>query len=86
MKLRIYPLGTRNLVGAQISKIRMGQHMKQKEVLAKLRVHGIDMAASSLSKIEGQTRSVTDIEVVAFSDILNVPISNLFVNKAKIHS
>lgn len=78
MKLRIYPLGTCNLIGAQVSKIRIGQHMKQKDLWAKLQVHGIDMTASSLSKIEGQTRRVTDIEVVAFSDILNVPISNLF--------
>ena len=78
MKLRIYPLGTRNLIGAQVSQFRKNQNMKQKELLAKLQVHGIDMASSSLSKIEGQTRCVTDIEVAAFSDILNVPISNLF--------
>lgn len=78
MKLRIYPLGTRNVIGAQISKIRIAKNMKQKELWAKLQVHGIDMTASSLSKLEGQTRRVTDIEVVAFSDILNVPISNLF--------
>ena len=46
--------------------------MKQKELLAQLQIRGIDMTASGLSKLEGQLRYVTDIELFALSDILKV--------------
>ncbi|EJF40966.1 toxin-antitoxin system, antitoxin component, Xre domain protein [Clostridium sp. MSTE9] len=48
--------------------------MKQKELLAQLQVNGIDMNASGLSKLEGQIRYVTDFELVALSNILNVSV------------
>ncbi len=49
--------------------------MKQKELLAQLQVRGVDLNASGLSKLEGQIRSVTDFELLALSDILNVSVS-----------
>ena len=51
--------------------------MKQKELLAQLQVRGVDMNASGLSKLEGQIRYVTDIELVALSEILEVPVDYL---------
>ena len=46
-------------------------------ILAQLQVNGVDMNASGLSKLEGQIRSVTDIELVALADILEVSIDYL---------
>ena len=51
--------------------------MKQKELLVQLQVRGIDISASALSKLEGQVRIATDIELLAISNILNVPVETL---------
>ena len=74
MKPRRQALGDRNIVGARVTMARKRQGMKQKELLAQLQVNGVDMNASGLSKLEGQTRSVTDIELAALADILEVSV------------
>lgn len=48
--------------------------MKQKELLQRIWEFGIDMDAPALSKIEGQSRYVTDYELSALADILNVSV------------
>lgn len=77
MRVRKQTIGNRNLVGARVTEIRNEIGMKQKELLAQLQVHGIDMNATGLSKLEGQVRHVTDIELVALADILNVSLETL---------
>ena len=68
MRLRGQPLGTKNLIGARVESARKNQNMKQKELLAQLQVRGVDLNASGLSKLEGQIRYVTDMELLALSD------------------
>ena len=77
MRLRKQALGNRNLIGARVEAARKSKGFKQKELLAQLQVNGVDMNASGLSKLEGQIRSVTDIELVALADILEVSIDYL---------
>ena len=77
MRLRKQSLGDRNLVGARVEAARKKKGMKQKELLAQLQVRGVDMNASGLSKLEGQIRYVTDVELVALSDILEVSVNFL---------
>ena len=74
MRLRKQEIGTKNIVGRRIEQARKNIGMKQKELLAQLQVNGVDMNASGLSKLEGQIRSVTDYELVAFSKILGVSV------------
>ena len=74
VRLRKQALGTRNLVGARVEMARKSQGMKQKELLAQLQVNGVDMNASGLSKLEGQIRYVTDYELSALANILNVSV------------
>lgn len=74
MRLRTQPLGDKNLIGARVEASRKSQAMKQKELLAQLQVRGVDLNASGLSKLEGQLRSVTDFELLALSEILNVSV------------
>ncbi len=81
MRLRKQALGTSNLVGAKVEEIRKRKGMKQKDLLVKLQINGIDMNASGLSKLEGQKRLVTDVELVALSKILNVSIEELLCLK-----
>ncbi len=77
MRLRKQELGNRNLIGARVEASRKKKNMKQKELLAQLQVYGVDMNASGLSKLEGQIRYVTDIELVALADILEVSVAYL---------
>ena len=67
-------LGNRNLIGAQVTKARIEQNMLQKELLAKLQLEGLEISATSLSLLEGQKRPVSDIELNALADILNVSV------------
>lgn len=77
MRFREYALGDKNVVGVRIEKKRRKMRLKQKEFLVKLQVSGIDINASALSKIEGQHRAVTDKELIAIADVLNVSIDEL---------
>ena len=75
MKKRKLALGDRNLIGARVTQARLAQGMKQVELLAKLQLAGVDMSIPALSLLEGQKRPVTDIELVALADILNVSVN-----------
>lgn len=72
MKPRKYPLGEMNVVGANITKIRLEKGLKQKELLAKLQSEGMELTGSCLSKIEGQTKMVTDKDLLIIAKALGV--------------
>ena len=74
MKPRKLALGDRNLIGARVTAARKAQDMKQVELLAKLQLAGVDMSVPALSLLEGQKRPVSDIELNALADILNVSV------------
>lgn len=57
--------------------LRLERNIKQKDLLAKLQTRGIDINPSSLSKLEGQVRPVTDIELKALADIFNISYEEL---------
>ena len=84
MRIRKAEIGERNLIGAKVEELRKKLGMKQKELLAQFQVHGVIVNASGLSKIEGQTRSVSDIELMAFAQILNASVLYLLgIQEAK---
>ena len=74
LKRRKLPLGNRNIVGARVTEARMQQGMKQVDLLAKLQLAGVEMSVPALSLLEGQKRPVSDIELKALADILNVSV------------
>lgn len=74
LNIRKLKLGDRNLIGARVTQARQEQGMKQVELLAKLQLAGIDLSIPALSLLEGQKRPVTDIELNALADILQVPV------------
>ena len=83
MKPRKLALGDRNLVGKRVTQARISQDMKQVELLAKLQLAGIDMSVPALSLLEGQKRPVSDIELNALADILNVSVNWLLGREDK---
>ena len=74
MKTRKLPLGDRNLIGARVTEARERLGMKQIELLTKLQTAGIDMSVPALSLLEGQKRPVSDMELNALADILQVSV------------
>lgn len=83
MRLRVQPLGDKNLIGARVESTRKSMGMKQKELLAQLQVRGVDLNASGLSKLEGQIRLVTDRELLALADILGTSVYWLLTGENK---
>lgn len=81
MKPRKLPYGDKNICGANIERIRREKGLKQLEIVAQLQVAGVDINPSSYSKLEGQRRMASDIEVQAIARILDVPVEVLFAEE-----
>ena len=74
LNTRKLALGSRNIIGARVTEARKKRGMKQVELLARLQLLGIEMSVPSLSLLEGQKRLVTDYELCALADVLNVSV------------
>lgn len=83
MKTRKLSLGERNIVGARVTQARLRLGMKQVELLAKLQVEGISISVPALSLLEGQKRPVSDKELDALANILNVSVDWLLGREGK---
>ena len=75
MRIRQQALGSRNIIGAKVEQRRRELRMKQKDLLTQLQINGVDLNASGLSKLEGQYRLVTDIELKHLAQALNVSVN-----------
>ena len=77
MKQRKNPPGDKNIIGVKVVAIRKDRGIKQKDFLAQLQVLGMDISATSLSRLEGQYRLVQDYEVVIIAKALGVDVKEL---------
>lgn len=77
MKPRAAQYGDKNICGANVERIRKAQGMKQITLVSRMQLLGVDINPSSLSKLEGQTRQATDIELKAIARILGVTMEEL---------
>ncbi len=75
---RIIDSDEMNLIGHNVRKLRKQQKMSQQELSNKLELLGVYVCRGSVSRIEDQSRTVTDIELFAIAKILNVSIQELF--------
>lgn len=67
-----------NLVGKQVKKFRTEQKMSQQQLSAKLETIAVYICRGSISRIEDQTRTVSDIELWGLAQILGKPIERFF--------
>lgn len=74
MRTRKLALGNKNIIGARVTQARNKIGMKQGDLLAKLQLSGVDISSPALSLLEGQKRPVSDIELNALADILQVSV------------
>ena len=81
MKTRKLELVDKNIVGARVTEARLARGMKQNELLARLQTAGVDLSTPALSLLEGQKRPVSDIELKALADILEVSVDLLLGNE-----
>lgn len=77
MRTRIMPIGDKNIAGQKIESIRLQKGLKQKYIVEKLKIRGIDISVSTFSKIEGQIRLLCDYELAAIAEILEVDVKQL---------
>ena len=77
MRVRKELLGDKNIIGKRLLERRKEYGLNQKDLLTKLQLKGIEMSSSSLSKIEGQQRTVKDYELAAFCEILEIDACEL---------
>lgn len=67
-----------NIVGDNIKRLRKQQRMSQQELSNKLELLGVYVCRGSISRIEDKSRTVTDIELFAISQVLKTPVTELF--------
>jgi len=77
MKPRSKLPGDKNIVGTKVLALRLERKIKQKDFLAQLQSLGMDISATSLSRLKGQYRLVQDMEVVILAKALNVKVELL---------
>lgn len=66
----------KNLIGQRLRLARLMKKpvVRQKDLLARLEINGLHLSDSAISKIESGNRSVSDFELVALADALNVSV------------
>lgn len=67
-----------NLIGNQVKKYRKLRKMSQQALSNKLELLGVYVCRGSISRIEDKSRTVTDIELFALAQVLQVSITDLF--------
>jgi transcriptional regulator with XRE-family HTH domain len=65
----------RNIAGSRVKIARLRNSLTQQQLSAKLETLAVYIDRASISKIEQQKRIVTDIELVALSQVLNVSVN-----------
>lgn len=70
--------GKANIVGDNIYKLRKAHNLSQEALAAKMQLNNIELSQKAISRIEKQERFVTDYELLVFSQVLGVGISELF--------
>ena len=63
---------SKNAIAEALRLYRLQNHLTQQQLAAKMQVLGVNMDQQMISKIESNSRIVTDYELACFCYILNV--------------
>ena len=69
--------GRNNLCGKKIAYLRSNMGISQRKLADLLQIIGLDIDKNAIQRIESGKRFVTDIELKALSNVLNVSIDDL---------
>lgn len=67
-----------NMVGPRIKQLRLEKGMTQKTLAERLETLAVYVCRGSISHIEEQKRTITDIELAGIAEVLQVDISEFF--------
>ncbi len=67
-----------NIIGAKVKEAREKKGYSQKQLSEKMELMAVYTCRGSISRIENGKRAVTDIEIDAISEILEVSLDYLF--------
>ena len=82
---RIIDGNNKNLIGANLKKLRTKMKISQQELSNKLELLGVYVCRGSVSRIEDCSRTVTDIELFAIAEVLNFAIPVLTTQKVNMY-
>lgn len=68
----------KNLIGGNLKKIRTEMKISQQELSNKLELLGVYVCRGSISRIEDYSRTVTDIELFAIAEVLDIDPKDLY--------
>lgn len=71
------PNGSNNLCGNRVAAARKRLNISQRELADRLQLAGLDVDKNAVQRIEAGKRFVTDIELVALSEVLGMSFSEL---------
>ena len=69
---RLEYLGNKNIIHRQLRELRQRKGLTQSNLAAQMQVMNVTIDQQMISKIENNTRIVTDFELVCFCRILGV--------------
>ena len=75
---RIIDSEKKNLIGGNLRQLRLALKMSQQELSNKLELLGVYICRGSISRIEDYSRTVTDIELFAIAEVLDVDPKELY--------
>lgn len=67
-----------NIVGKRVKEFRIERGLSQQELSVKLETMAVYICRGSISRIEKQVRTVSDIELYGLAKVLNKPIESFF--------
>jgi len=68
----------KNMIGRRVKELRLQRGMTQQDLSDRLEELAIYVCRGSVSRIEEQLRTVTDIELYGIAQVLQVPVTELF--------
>ena len=69
--------GLNNVCGKKVAQYRTEMKISQRELADRMQLVGIDIDKNAIQRIECGKRFVTDIEIVAFVKVFNIPFESL---------
>lgn len=70
-----------NIIGKRVRQFRKERNLSQQALSDKLETIAVYICRGSVSRIEEQKRTVSDIELKGLAEILNKPIESFFAEE-----
>lgn len=67
----------RNVIGAQVQKLRVRQNLTQQDLAARCNLVGFDIGRETVSQIERGVRGVSDLEMILLTSALKAKLPDL---------